>query len=46
VTTDHPPHTAARDPHEQRMLPVYAGVVLVEIMVLLGLWWLQHAFVP
>jgi hypothetical protein len=46
VTTDQSSQTTPRDPHEQRMLPVYVRVLIVEIVVLLGLWWLQHAFVP
>lgn len=28
----------------RRMGPIYAAVILVEVLTLLGLWWFQNAF--
>jgi hypothetical protein len=32
------------DDESRRWWPVYAAVILVQIVTLLGLWWLQSAF--
>ena len=36
--------TAVAEPRERRWMRTYIAVIAVEILVLLGLWWLQSHF--
>jgi hypothetical protein len=35
---------ASASDETRRMAPVYAAVIVVEVITLLGLWWFQRAF--
>ncbi len=43
--TDANPDPSPRD-DLRRMAPIYAAVILVEVVTLVALWWFQGAFGP
>ncbi len=44
MSTPTPPDRSAPDDDLQRMAPIYTAVVIVQLLVLLGLWWFQQHF--